>query len=111
MTKTFTCGEIVMLNPAEGNDLAGTFAFVVEPYVEYFFVYGASDNSTRRWVVRANGECGTRLLDTGFVGKVPPLAACGGVQTAPCCVKNAQTDDVCTGVLQEACPGRYVHLS
>lgn len=114
MENVYTCGSAIFMqrNGSGGvlNQTAGSFYLEVEPYVQYKLIATSADNSTRRWIVRANGECGTRLLDTGFMGIVPPLATCGGVETAPCCVKNAQTDDVCTGVLGKACPGRYVLL-
>jgi hypothetical protein len=109
-TNVFTCGDTVVFGGYTEGDtdlLAGTFYYEVEPYVEYVLIYASESSSPRRFIVRANGECGTRLLDTGYLGRVPSLATCG-VKSAPCCLENSQTGDICTGIFNQTCPGRYV---
>ena len=114
MTDVRVCGEGSNFGNASDSEVnatytnADTYYYEVEPYFEYVLLYGFETPSPRRFVVRANGECGTRLLDTGYVGRVPSLATCQ-TKSAPCCVKTGATDEFCTGAFNQTCPGRYVN--
>ena len=105
-TDVRVCDNIAITSGTHGT--SGSWLFYVTIGETYSLEYISNSTIPQRFVVRANGECGTRLLDTGYLGKVQAILPIGsdkcGVNSAPCCTVGYGA--MCTGTVGQLCPGR-----